>query len=110
MPKRTRAPKAKIIAYKQLKTAAGGSGASGGGSGGGFWTPYKPGWNVACQVNYAEKNGYAVTIQKDNLPGFIKTANTLKPGDEILGVFVCVHNGRILLSQLFSAPNDKTRP
>jgi hypothetical protein len=67
-------------------------------------TGYKQGQNVACKVNYAEKDGYAVTIQKDNLPGFIKTANTLKAGDEILGVFVCVHNGRILLSQLFSAP------
>ncbi|MBS2005864.1 MAG: hypothetical protein JST01_02410 [Cyanobacteria bacterium SZAS TMP-1] len=67
-------------------------------------TGYKAGQNVACKVNYAEKDGYAVTIQKDNLPGFIKTANTLKAGDEILGVFVCVHNGRILLSQLFSAP------
>jgi len=67
-------------------------------------TGYKQGQNVACKVNYAEKDGYAVTIQKDNLPGFIKTANVLKAGDEILGVFVCVHNGRILLSQLFSAP------
>lgn len=67
-------------------------------------TGYKQGQNVACRVNYAEKDGYAVTIQKDNLPGFIKTANVLKAGDEILGVFVCVHNGRILLSQLFSAP------
>jgi hypothetical protein len=67
-------------------------------------TGYKQGQNVSCKVNYAEKDGYAVTILKDNLPGFIKTANTLKTGDEILGVFVCVHNGRILLTQLFSAP------
>jgi hypothetical protein len=67
---------------------------------------YKAGQNVACKVLHAEKDGYAVLLQKDNLPGFIKTANKLEPGDEILGVFVCVHNGRVLLSQLFSAPRE----
>jgi hypothetical protein len=102
MPKRFRLPSTQIIAYKQLKTAAGGSGSAGGGGG---MTAYRQGQNVACKINYPGKDGYAVTIQKDNLPGFIKTGNVHNPGDEILGVFVCAHNGRILLSQLFSDPN-----
>ncbi|MBU6452534.1 MAG: hypothetical protein KGS72_12185 [Cyanobacteria bacterium REEB67] len=67
-------------------------------------TGYKAGQNVACKVNYAEEGGYAVTIQKDNLPGFIKTTNVLKVGEELLGVFVCVHQGRILLTPLFATP------
>lgn len=67
---------------------------------------YKAGQNVACKVLHAEKDGYAVLVKKGNLPGFLKTANKLQPGDEILAVFVTVHNGRILLSQLFSAPQS----
>jgi len=114
MPKRSRPPTPQIIEYKQLKTAAGGSGASGGGgssggtgaSGGGGGSFYRPGQTVPSKVNYAERDGYAVTIGKDNLPGFIKTAIVLRPGDDVLGVFVCFHNGRILLSQLFSAPTS----
>jgi hypothetical protein len=65
-------------------------------------TGYKRGQNVSCKVDYAEKDGYAVTIIKDKLPGFIKTSNSLKSGDEVLGVFVCVHQGRILLDPQFS--------
>jgi len=97
MPKRFRPLSPQIIEYKQLKTAAGGSGSSGGG-GGPF---YKEGQIIACKVHYAEKDGYAVNSQKYNLPGFMKTSKILKPGDDVLGVFVCVHNGRMILSQLF---------
>jgi len=65
---------------------------------------YRQGQVIKCTVNYAEKNGYAVTVGDEKLPGFIKTDDVHKRGDVLSGVFVCVHNGRILLSQLFSSP------
>lgn len=99
LPKRRRAPKAEIIEYRQLKAAAGGGGSSGGSGG---KTGYKAGQNVACIVVHQEKDGYSVVTEKDNLPGFIATAQIHQPGDQISAVVVCVHNGRILLSQLFS--------
>lgn len=64
-------------------------------------TGYKAGQNVVCRVTHADRDGYAVVIPKDNLPGFIKTTATLKPGEEILAQFVCVHNNRVLLSPIF---------
>jgi len=67
-------------------------------------TGYRQGQNLLCKINGQEKDGYAVTVVKDNLPGFLKTAYQLKVGDEVMAVFVCVNNGRILLSQLFKAP------
>jgi len=66
------------------------------------YSGYKAGQNVACRVIKAEGNGYAVVTQKDNLPGYIQTPIKHSPGDEILGVFICVQDGRILLAQLFS--------
>ncbi len=64
-------------------------------------TGYKAGQNVICRVVKAEADGFAVTIPKDNLPGFIRTNAHHSPGEEVLAQFVCVHNGRILLSPLF---------
>lgn len=63
---------------------------------------YKPGQNVICRVANAEPGGYAVTIPKDGLPGFLPTQARLREGEEILAQFVCVHNNRILLSARFS--------
>lgn len=64
---------------------------------------YKAGQNVICRVGNAEPGGYAVIIPKDNLPGFLPTPVPLKPGEEILAQFVCVHNNRMLLSSRFSS-------
>jgi len=63
---------------------------------------YKPGQNVVCRVTNSEPGGYAVLIPKDNLPGFLPTNAILRPNEEILAQFVCVHNNRILLSARFS--------
>jgi len=63
---------------------------------------YKPGQNVICRVTNSEPGGYAVIIPKDNLPGFLPTTASLRPNEEILAQFVCVHNSRILLSARFS--------
>ncbi len=100
-------PKPEIIEYKQLKAAAGGGGSggsrggrgpSGGGGGGGF----RPGQNLHCKVIKEEPGGYAMVIVTHNLPAFLPTQALLRPGDEILAQFVCVHNNRILLSARFS--------
>lgn len=64
-------------------------------------TGYKAGQNVVCTVKSADQGGYDVVIKKDNLPGFIKTSATLKPGEEILAQFVCVHKDRVLLTPVF---------
>lgn len=66
-------------------------------------TGYKAGQNVVCKVTKAEPGGYAVLIPKDNLPGFLPTQEVLKPGEEVLAQFVCVHNNRILLSARFGS-------
>jgi len=107
MPRRHK-PHAEIIQYKQLKTAAGGSGSFGGGGGG-----FAPGQNLICKVSHAEPSGYAVIIVKDNLPGFLPTEVRLRPGEEILAQFVCVSNRRILLSSRFGdtkGHTDKPKP
>lgn len=99
MTKRLRIAKPEIIEYRQLRAAAGGSGSSGGGSGSGG---YKAGERVVCTVFDSDKHGYKVVIQKDNLPAVLASCQVRKPGEEIVSVFVCVHNGRILLSEIFS--------
>src|SRR5215471_19061435 len=74
-------------------------------------TGYKAGQSVGCKVVAAEPGGYSVIIPKDNLPGFLPTEQRLKPGEEILCQFVCVHNNRMLLSSRFSgssAPAQQT--
>src|SRR5271157_6021220 len=78
---------------------------------------YKAGQSVVCRVRGPEPGGYSVTIPKDNLPGFLPTQAHLKPGEEILAQFVCVHNNRILLSTRFAgdaggplAPGQKAAP
>src|SRR5208283_2065792 len=78
MPKRSRAPRAKIIEYKQLKTAAGGNGASGGGSGGGGQT-YKLAQSLKCMVLAKMANGkYNVVIPEVLVPGTLMTSRDLK--------------------------------
>jgi len=72
-------------------------------------TGFKAGQNVPCRIVRAEGDGYVVTVEGVDQPGFLKTPRKLQKGDKILGVFVCVTNGRILLSQLFEAPRTTHR-
>jgi len=103
MPRR-RPPKAIIIEYKQLRTAAGGSGASGGGGGSG--SPWRPGENLICRVMNSEPGGYAVVVKSGDLAGFLPTQAMLRPGTEIVAQYVCIHNNRILVSVRFSGANS----
>src|SRR5689334_3607100 len=64
---------------------------------------FKAGQNVICRIEKPERDGYAVTISKDKLPGFLHTEETLKIGEEILAQFVCISNNRILLTTRFSS-------
>jgi len=96
MPRR-KPPKSKIIEYKQLKTAAGGSG-----SGGGCGWDFGPGESLRARVIADEPGGYAIVIVQHNLEGFLPTQALLRTGEEILCQFVCVHKHRILVSARFS--------
>lgn len=100
MPRR-RTPKARITEYKQLKTAAGGSGVSDGGDGSGL----KPGDNLVCRIVNTEPGGYAVIVKKGDHPGFLPTQAMLRMGAEIVAKYVCMHNGRILVSARFTGAN-----
>jgi hypothetical protein len=72
---------------------------------------YKAGQPVTCTVLRAEPGGYSVSIAKSNLSGFLATSNKLKPGQEVLARFVCLHNQRILLTCSFSGTESvKTTP
>ncbi|MGD9683311.1 MAG: hypothetical protein AB7W16_19255 [Candidatus Obscuribacterales bacterium] len=64
---------------------------------------YKPGQNVICKIVKAEPGGYAVTIPKDDLPGFLPSTSHHNVGAEVLAQFVCVDRNRMLLSERFTA-------
>ncbi|MFN8659392.1 MAG: hypothetical protein U0105_23870 [Candidatus Obscuribacterales bacterium] len=72
-------------------------------------TGYKPGQNVVCKIVAPEMGGYAVTIPKDNLPGFLPTDQKLKVGEEVLAQFVCVNGNRVLLQPKMSASSLNAR-
>jgi hypothetical protein len=67
--------------------------------------PFRSGDSVACKINYPEKNGFAVTVLADNLPGFIKTEINYRRAEEIVAVYVGFYNGRIMLTDAFSYKN-----
>ncbi len=69
---------------------------------------FRAGQNVICRIERQEPDGYAVTISKENLPGFLPSEEPLKIGEEVLAQFVCITNNRILLTTRFSSiPNEK---
>jgi hypothetical protein len=69
------------------------------GSSGGGWL--KAGDRIVCKITRAEPGGYALTIPKLGLQGFLPSEKKLKPGDEVLANYVCVSNGRILVQSRF---------
>ncbi len=71
---------------------------------------FRAGQNIVCRVERQEPDGYAVTISKENLPGFLPTEEPLRIGEEVLAQFVCVTNNRILLTTRFSSITNQKRP
>lgn len=71
---------------------------------------FKAGQNLTCRIEQQERDGYAVTIEKDDLPGFLPTDEPLRIGDEVLAQFVCVSNNRILLATRFTNISTERRP
>ncbi len=69
------------------------------------WTRYKAGQNLRCTVTEAQPGGYEVTLGADKLPGFLPTELRLRAGQKIIAGFVCVSNGRLLLSPRFGFHN-----
>jgi hypothetical protein len=90
MTKRTR-PRAEILEYKRLMTAAGGSGASGGGGSG-----FHRGEKLTCKISHVQPGGYSVLVSKHNIVGFLPTEQSFKPGEEVPVQYVCTSNGRML--------------
>ena len=104
MRKRSK-PKREIIEYQLPKAAAAGGGSSrGGGGSGGF----KLGHNLECRVSHAEPGGYAVIITKYNIAALLPTEVSLRPGVDVIASFVCVSNGRVLLTSRFGNKNSDT--
>ncbi|HEY9714467.1 MAG TPA: hypothetical protein V6C72_13430 [Chroococcales cyanobacterium] len=85
-----------------------------GGFSGGWAHRYKPGQNVICRVMKAERGGYSVVIVKENAGAFLPTNSILPVGEDVLAQFVCVSNGRIIVSSRLSnaspmAPNSQNK-
>ena len=71
---------------------------------------FRAGQIVTCRIEKQERDGYAVTISKDDLPGFLPSDEPLKIGQEILAQFVCISNNRILLTtRFFSIGGEKKK-
>lgn len=91
---------------KQVAIASGGSsggtgrgsGSGSGASGGGF----SSGQNLSCKVIRKEPGGYTVHVGKDKLQGFLPTQAELEMEIELIATYMCMHNGRLLLSARFS--------
>ncbi|HEY9778166.1 MAG TPA: hypothetical protein V6C81_30660 [Planktothrix sp.] len=58
----------------------------------------QPGNNVLCQIIGVEPGGYTVRLKQYDRQGFLPTQALLRPGEEVLAQFVCVHKQRIFVS------------
>ncbi len=59
---------------------------------------FNTGEKIPCTVQQTESGGYAVEAGTEKLPGFVATEKSLKQGERIEAVVVCVHKGRLLLA------------
>jgi hypothetical protein len=90
MPKRSK-PKEEIVQTEPREAAAGSSDPGGDGS-------YRQGQIVLCKILNSEPGGY-----KLDMPGFLPTSARLRPGDDVLAQYVCVHRGRVMVASSFSS-------
>lgn len=63
---------------------------------------YKPGQNLVCRIVAPEVGGYAVILNKTNIPGFLPTDQKLNVGEEVLAQYVCTSGKRVLLAPRLS--------
>jgi len=63
---------------------------------------YKTAESLKCTVVRVVESGYEVRVERDDVNAFLPTPATLAVGDEIQALFVCIHNGRILVTARFS--------
>ncbi len=104
--RKKRASEVEYFEEKKVEVAAGGSsGGSGRGSGSGSGSSgggFSPGQDLSCKVIRKEPGGYTVHVGKDKLQGFLPTQEELEMEIELIATYVCMHNGRLLLSARFS--------
>lgn len=104
MTRRKRQQPAEITNFRTPKITAGGSGDGGSGGsrrGGSRVDGFRPGQTLVCKILKAEPGGYAVTTQREGLPGYLPSNAQYKTGDELLATFVCIDRLRVLLSERF---------
>ena len=100
MTEKKRQSKARIVNNSVPKAAGSGTG-SGGGSGNGG---PKVGAIYSCEVISKQKTGYEVYLLELEQYGFLPTENSYLIGIEIRVQFLCIHEDRLLLAELF--PED----
>jgi len=62
---------------------------------------WKPGANVVCRIEKPCMGGYFVMCTRYNVLGYLPSNNKYEVGDEVLGIYVCMDKGRVLLSERF---------
>ncbi len=61
---------------------------------------FKPGQIITCTVKEPEQGGYSVLVSTkyyDDLPGYLETDQSFKPGDEVKVKFHCIDKNRMFL-------------
>jgi hypothetical protein len=69
----------------------------------------KPGQFVVCTILKEINGGYNVTVDKEELPGFLASVREHSVGSQLKVAFVCVDKGRLLLTERFSFESDPER-
>lgn len=71
---------------------------------------YKVGQFVVCTIVQQIHGGYNVTLDKDGLPGFLPSTREHALGDQVKAAFVCVNDGRMLLTDSFTFEAEGSDP
>lgn len=66
----------------------------------------KPGQFVVCTIVQQIHGGYNVTVDKEELPGFLASVRDHSIGIQLKVAFVCVEKGRLLLTERFSFESE----
>lgn len=65
----------------------------------------KSGEKIPIRIVAPAPGGYTVVLLSGEA-GYIKTPLKFEEGEETVGQFVCIHNGKYLLSPIFSGVSD----
>src|SRR5262245_44523971 len=63
---------------------------------------HKPGQCLWCRIDTPEPGGYAITIVKSGIRGFLPSTTALDIGRVVPSTFVCMERGRALFTFAFT--------